>query len=385
MTINKITYRHTYAVTGAAGFIGTNLAYYLSQNLSADDRIILIDKLTYAGSYHSIESLIDNERIVFVQADICDAQAMDQIFIRYAPNFLINLAAESHVDRSIENPSIFVQINVLGVQTLLDTIRRHWAISSGRGSYPVWRDGHKMLQVSTDEVYGSLGREGYFLETTPLNPRSPYSASKASGDLLCQAAVHTHHAPVVWTRCSNNYGPYQFPEKLIPLVIRQCLLGKEIPIYGTGENIRDWLYVTDHCRALYLVVTKGRPGTAYNIGGHNEHTNLEIVQLIIDRLQKRLRESASLVEQISQTLGQAVHPELIGRNLITFVRDRLGHDARYGIDPTFIHQELGWLPTIPFTEGIGYTIDWYLDHFDWVKSITDEDYQNYYQQMYQGR
>jgi len=242
-----------------------------------------------------------------------------------------------------------------------------------------------MLQVSTDEVYGSLGREGYFLETTPLNPRSPYSASKASGDLLCQAAVHTHHAPVVWTRCSNNYGPYQFPEKLIPLVIRQCLLGKEIPIYGTGENIRDWLYVTDHCRALYLVVTKGRPGTAYNIGGHNEHTNLEIVQLIIDRLQKRLRESASLVEQISQTLGQAVHPELIGRNLITFVRDRLGHDARYGIDPTFIHQELGWLPTIPFTEGIGYTIDWYLDHFDWVKSITDEDYQNYYQQMYQGR
>jgi dTDP-glucose 4,6-dehydratase len=372
-------------VTGAAGFIGTNLAYYLSQNLSADDRIILIDKLTYAGSYHSIESLIDNERIVFVQADICDAQAMDQIFIRYAPNFLINLAAESHVDRSIENPSIFVQTNVLGVQTLLDTIRRHWAISSGRGSYPVWRDGHKMLQVSTDEVYGSLGREGYFLETTPLNPRSPYSASKASGDLLCQAAVHTHHAPVVWTRCSNNYGPYQFPEKLIPLVIRQCLLGKEIPIYGTGENIRDWLYVTDHCRALYLVVTKGRPGTAYNIGGHNEHTNLEIVQLIIDRLQKRLRESASLVEQISQTLGQAVHPELIGRNLITFVRDRLGHDARYGIDPTFIHQELGWLPTIPFTEGIGYTIDWYLDHFDWVKSITDEDYQNYYQQMYQGR
>ena len=288
------TYRHTYAVTGAAGFIGTNLAYYLSEALAPDERIVLIDKLTYAGNYRSIEPLIDNERIVFVQADICDAEAMDDLFTRYAPHYLINLAAESHVDRSIEDPAIFVRTNILGVQTLLDTIRNHWSTTSGRGSYPVWQEGRMMLQVSTDEVYGSLGKEGFFVESTPLDPRSPYSAAKASADLLCKAAVHTHHAPVVWTRCSNNYGPYQFPEKLIPLVIRQCLLGKEIPIYGTGENVRDWLYVTDHCRALHLVVTQGKAGTAYNIGGHNEHTNLEIVRIIIDQLHDRLRKDCLL-------------------------------------------------------------------------------------------
>lgn len=379
------TYRHTYAVTGAAGFIGTNLAYYLSEALAPDERIVLIDKLTYAGNYRSIEPLIDNERIIFVQADICDAEAMDDLFTRYAPHYLINLAAESHVDRSIEDPAIFVRTNILGVQTLLDTIRNHWSTTSGRGSYPVWQEGRMMLQVSTDEVYGSLGKEGFFVESTPLDPRSPYSAAKASADLLCQAAVHTHHAPVVWTRCSNNYGPYQFPEKLIPLVIRQCLLGKEIPIYGTGENVRDWLYVTDHCRALHLVVTQGKAGTAYNIGGHNEHTNLEIVRIIIDQLHDRLSKELARAERISEILGAQVQPELINEQLITFVRDRLGHDARYGIDPTFIHQELGWLPSIPFAEGIGYTIDWYLDHFDWVKGITDEDYQHYYQQMYSGR
>ena len=311
------SYRHTYAVTGAAGFIGTNLAYYLSEALAPDERIVLIDKLTYAGNYRSIEPLIDNERVIFVQADICDAEAMDDLFTRYAPHYLINLAAESHVDRSIEDPAIFVRTNILGVQTLLDTIRNHWSTTSGRGSYPVWQEGRMMLQVSTDEVYGSLG--------------------------------------------------------------------KEIPIYGTGENVRDWLYVTDHCRALHLVVTQGKAGTAYNIGGHNEHTNLEIVRIIIDQLHDSLSKEPARAERISEILGAQVQPELINEQLITFVRDRLGHDARYGIDPTFIHQDLGWLPSIPFAEGIGYTIDWYLDHFDWVKGITDEDYQHYYQQMYSGR
>lgn len=374
-----------YAVTGAAGFIGSNLSYYLREQLPDSDRIVLIDKLTYAGNYHSIAPIVDGRRICFEHADICDAEAMDRIFSIYRPNYLINLAAESHVDRSIEEPALFVRTNILGVQTLLDTIRHHWSETSGKGCYPVWKQNCQMLQVSTDEVYGSLGAEGYFVEDTPLNPRSPYSAAKASADLLCQAAVHTHHAPVVWTRCSNNYGPYQFPEKLIPLVIRQCLLGEHIPIYGTGENVRDWLYVKDHCKALHLVVTKGKPGTGYNIGGHNEHTNIEIVRIIIRLLHERLSSDAALCKSLSLSLGTQIAPEKINEGLITYVRDRLGHDARYGIDPTFIRQELGWQPSIPFAKGIESTIDWYLAHIDWVRSITDGEYATYYREMYDGR
>ena len=362
------SYRHTYAVTGAAGFIGTNLAYYLSEALAPDERIVLIDKLTYAGNYRSIEPLINNERVIFVQADICDAEAMDDLFTRYAPHYLINLAAESHVDRSIEDPAIFVRTNILGVQTLLDTIRNHWSTTSGRGSYPVWQEERMMLQVSTDEVYGSLGREGFFVESTPLDPRSPYSAAKASADLLCQAAVHTHHAPVVWTRCSNNYGPYQFPEKLIPLFINNIRHGRPLPVYGKGENVRDWLYVEDHARAIDLIFHKGRIAETYNIGGFNEWKNIDLIKVI--------------VRTVDRLLG---NPEGESEKLITYVTDRAGHDLRYAIDSRKLKNELGWEPSLQFEEGIEKTVRWYLENQEWMDHITSGEYEKYYESMYKNR
>ena len=347
-------------VTGGAGFIGSNFILYMLKNRD-DIRIINLDKLTYAGNLENLKALEGDERHVFVQGDINDSPLVSSLFEKYGISAVINFAAESHVDRSIEDPGVFVRTNVLGTATLLTCARKFWENANGS-----WRQGVKFLQVSTDEVYGSLGDDGFFTEETPLCPHSPYSASKASADLFVDAWHDTFGMPTCITRCSNNYGPYQFPEKLIPLMIHNACGKKGLPVYGDGLNVRDWLYVTDHCRAIDLVLQKGKPGQVYNVGGHNERTNIDIVKKVI--------------ALVSDKVDPAVN-----ETLITYVTDRKGHDRRYGIDPEKIGRELAWQPEIDFETGIEKTIDWYLENNEWLRDVTSGAYMEYYSEMYENR
>ena len=338
----------TIIVTGGAGFIGSNFIYFQLKN-HPEDRIVCLDSLTYAGNMATLDEAMKHENFRFVKADITDRAAVEKLFEEEHPDILVNFAAESHVDRSVEDPGLFLRTNILGTQTLMDACRKYGI--------------KRYHQVSTDEVYGDLPLDRpdlFFTEETPIHTSSPYSASKASADLLVLAYARTFHLPVSITRCSNNYGPYHFPEKLIPLMISRALADESLPVYGTGENVRDWLYVEDHCSAIDLVMRKGREGEIYNVGGHNERTNLEVVKTILRELGK---------------------PE----SLITYVKDRPGHDRRYAIDPEKIHTELGWLPTTTFDVGIRQTIRWYLDNEKWWKDILAGDYQNYYEKMYGNR
>lgn len=377
----------TYLVTGAAGFIGANFIKYMLAK-HPDIKIVVLDLLTYAGNLGTIATDIDGERCEFVKGDICDRELADRLFGRYHFDYVVNFAAESHVDRSIENPQLFLVTNILGTQNLLDAARRDWVTGKADSGYPEWREGVRFHQVSTDEVYGSLGAEGYFHETTPLDPRSPYSASKTSADLFVQAYSETYKMPVSITRCSNNYGPYHFPEKLIPLIIKNILEGKPLPVYGDGTNVRDWLYVEDHCKAIDAVLHRGRAGEVYNVGGHNEKQNIEIVKLTIQTIHRLMSEEPAYREMLKKkeigTDGQ-ISIDWIDDSLITFVADRLGHDQRYAIDPTKISTELGWTPETSFEVGIVKTIRWYLDNQQWVEEITGGDYLKYYEQMYAGR
>ena len=377
----------TYLVTGAAGFIGANFIKYMLAKYT-DIQIVVLDLLTYAGNLGTIADDIDGKRCIFVKGDICDRELADRLFATYSFNYVVNFAAESHVDRSIENPQLFLQTNILGTQNLLDAARRAWVTGKGEDGYPVWRTDVRFHQVSTDEVYGSLGAEGYFTETNPLDPRSPYSASKTSADLFVKAYAETYKMPVSITRCSNNYGPYHFPEKLIPLVIKNILEGKPLPVYGNGTNVRDWLYVEDHCKAIDLVLHRGRAGEVYNVGGHNEKQNIEIVRLIIQTIRQLMTEEPAYRQVLKKKeLGEDGLPRIdwINDDLITFVRDRLGHDQRYAIDPTKITNELGWTPETPFEVGIVKTVRWYLENQAWVEAITGGDYMTYYERMYGNR
>ncbi len=338
----------TILITGGAGFIGGNFIYYQLKN-HPEDRLVCLDKLTYAGNMETLEEAMKQENFRFVKGDIADLACVDQLFEEEKPDIVVNFAAESHVDRCVEDPGIFVRTNVLGTQILLDASRRHGV--------------KRYHQVSTDEVYGDLPLDRpdlFFTEETPLHTSSPYSASKAGADLLVLAYARTFRLPVSITRCSNNYGPYHHPEKLIPLMIANALNDKPLPVYGTGENVRDWLYVEDHCAAIDLVMRKGREGQIYNVGGHNERTNLDVVRTIVRELGK-------------------------SEELITYVTDRPGHDRRYAIDPTKISSELGWLPRTSFDEGIRRTIQWYLDNRSWWEHILAGEYQTYYERMYGKR
>lgn len=393
-----------YLVTGAAGFIGGNFLKYIL-NKHKDIFIVVLDKLTYAGNLKNIEEELKDKRVEFVKGDICNNELVENIFSKYNIDYVVNFAAESHVDRSIENPKLFLETNILGTQTLLDIAKKFWTIGKDEKGYPVYKEGKKYLQVSTDEVYGSLKKdisEGkeltfddkdlnillenrgeiktfgtkFFTEETPLSPKSPYSTAKASADMLVMAYMETYHMPINITRCSNNYGAYQFPEKLIPLIINNVLHGKELPVYGDGMNVRDWLYVEDHCKGIDIVLEKGRLGEIYNIGGFNEETNINIVKLIIDTISRIMKNEVEYRKILKTEL------ENINYNLITYVQDRLGHDARYAIDPSKIVKELGWYPETPFVIGIEKTIRWYLDNQEWLENITSGDYQKYYEERY---
>jgi len=377
----------TYLVTGGAGFIGANFVKYMLKTYN-DIRIIVLDALTYAGNLATIEGDVDHERCLFVKGDIVDGVLVNQLFATYDIRFVVNFAAESHVDRSIENPQLFLITNILGTQNLLDTARKFWVTGKDEKGYPTWLDGVRFHQVSTDEVYGSLGETGFFTETTPSDPHSPYSASKASADHFVKAYFDTYKMPVTITRCSNNYGPYQFPEKLIPLIIKNILEGKAIPVYGDGSNVRDWLYVEDHCKAIDIVLHHGRVGEIYNIGGNNECTNIFIVKMII----RKMRESIILFpdyqmlpkKQVVGSDGQLSF-DWINDELISFISDRLGHDYRYAIDSTKIKNELGWTPQTHFEIGIQETLFWYLNNQSWVEQIVTGEYITYYERMYDAR
>lgn len=377
----------SYLVTGGAGFIGANFVKYMLKNHS-DVRMVVLDLLTYAGNIQTIAEDIDNERCFFIKGDVCDRELVDSLFSTYQIDTVVHFAAESHVDRSIENPQLFLQTNIMGTQNLLDAARSFWVTGKDEVGYPIWREGVRFHQVSTDEVYGSLGAEGFFLEDTPLDPHSPYSASKTSADLFVKAYFDTYKMPITITRCSNNYGPYHFPEKLIPLVIKNILEGKTLPVYGDGSNVRDWLYVEDHCRAIDLVVSSGRVGEVYNVGGHNERTNIQIVQTIIHTIRTMMYEHPKyrnmLKKKVYDEAGE-IRIDWINEDLITFVKDRLGHDHRYAIDPTKISKELGWLPETDFDTGIVQTVRWYLENQAWVDEIVSGDYMHYYEQMYSNR
>jgi len=341
--------KNNYFITGGAGFIGSNfIRYLLNRNQNA--RILNFDSLTYAGNLNNLSDIEKDPRYFFVKADICEIKKIENVFDQFHPDFVVNFAAESHVDRSILHPDIFVKSNVLGVQNLLQVSLQHGV--------------KKYLQISTDEVYGSLGKTGTFKETTPLDPRSPYSASKASADLLTQSYFHTFNLPINISRCSNNYGPYQFPEKLIPLTILNCLRGKKIPVYGEGLNVRDWIHVEDHCSAIDLILHQGVEGEVYNVGANNERSNIEIVKLII-RILADLQPGLKVSE-----------------DLISYVEDRKGHDLRYAIDSIKIQQKLHWKPLISFENGLKDTVRWYLDHSDWLDSIITKDYLAYYQNVF---
>ena len=377
----------TYLVTGAAGFIGANYIKYILKKHN-DISIVVLDLLTYAGYLGTIAEDIDNERCTFIKGNICDSALADDLFARYKFDVIVNFAAESHVDRSIENPQLFLETNILGTQNLLDAARRAWITGKDEQGYPTWRKGVRFHQVSTDEVYGSLGETGFFTEETPLTPHSPYSASKASADHIVCAYRDTYKMPVSITRCSNNYGPYQFPEKLIPLIIKNILEGKNLPVYGQGTNIRDWLYVEDHCKAIDMVITQGQDGSIYNVGGHNERQNIQIVELTIKTIHDLMEQEPALrtllKKQIRDEEG-AISIDWINESLITFVKDRLGHDMRYGIDPTKIKNDLGWYPETNFETGIVKTIRWYLENQKCVEEVTSGNYQDYYDKMYGNR
>ncbi len=332
-------------VTGGAGFIGSNFVFHMLK-AHPDYRIICLDKLTYAGNLSTLEPVMDNPNFRFVKADICDKEAVDKLFAEEKPDIVVNFAAESHVDRSIENPQIFLETNIIGTSVLMDASRKYGV--------------KRYHQVSTDEVYGDLPLDRpdlFFTENTPIHTSSPYSSSKAGADLLVLAYHRTYGLPVTLSRCSNNYGPYHFPEKLIPLMIIRALHDESLPVYGDGLNVRDWLYVEDHCKAIDLIIHNGKVGEVYNVGGHNEMANIDIVKLILKELGK-------------------------SEDLITYVTDRAGHDRRYAIDPTKIHNDLGWLPETKFADGIVKTIKWYLDNESWWQPIISGEYQNYYEKMY---
>lgn len=335
-------------VTGGAGFIGSNFIFYMMEKYP-DYKIVCVDSLTYAGNLSTLKPVMDNPNFMFVKLNICDRKGIYKLFEQEQPDMVVNFAAESHVDRSIENPSVFIETNVLGTQVLLDASRKYGV--------------KRYHQVSTDEVYGDLPLDRpdlFFTEDTPIKTSSPYSSSKAGADLLVQAYYRTYKLPVTISRCSNNYGPYQFPEKLIPLMFINATQDKALPVYGQGINVRDWLYVVDHCKAIDLILHKGTIGEVYNIGGHNEMTNIDIVKLIIKETGK-------------------------SEDLITFVKDRAGHDMRYAIDPSKIHSELGWLPETKFADGIKLTIEWYRNNKDWWEEIVSGEYQKYYEEMYKNR
>ena len=381
----------TYLVTGAAGFIGVNFVKYMLEKYGTNIKIVVLDKLTYAGNKDSIQEEIDSKKIDFVKGDIGNRELVEDIFSRYNIDYVVNFAAESHVDRSISGPRVFLETNILGTQNLLEVAKNNWSIGKDEKGYPIYKEDKKYLQISTDEVYGSLSKdyieakelyldenvkkvvegrenlktygENFFTEETPLDPRSPYSSSKASADMIVRAYAETYKLPINITRCSNNYGPYQFPEKLIPLIIKNILEGKNLPVYGDGSNVRDWLYVKDHNKAVDMVINNGRLGEVYNIGGFNEEKNINIVKLTIDTIARIMKEEPEYRKILKTDL------ENINYNLITYVQDRLGHDARYAIDPTKIATELGWYPETAFDKGIELTIRWYLDNQEWVNNL----------------
>lgn len=348
----------TYLVTGGAGFIGSNFVNYMLKKYD-DVKIVNVDCLTYAGNLENLKDIESNKNYKFVKANICDREAIRKVFLEGDIDYVVNFAAESHVDRSIKDPEIFVESNVKGTVNLLNVAKEFWTVGDDK-----YKENCKFLQVSTDEVYGSLGEQGYFMETTPLCPHSPYSASKAAADMLVKAYFDTFKFPINITRCSNNYGPYQFPEKLIPLIINNTLQHKNLPVYGDGLNVRDWLFVEDHCKAIDMVIKEGKLGEVYNVGGHNERTNITIVKTIINHIK------------------DVVDPS-VSENLITYVQDRKGHDRRYGIDPEKIKNDLGWYPETTFEVGIKKTIDWYLEHKNWIDNVTSGQYKEYYSKMYE--
>ncbi|HZK60744.1 MAG TPA: dTDP-glucose 4,6-dehydratase [Anaerovoracaceae bacterium] len=346
----------TILITGGAGFIGSNFVKMML-NKHPEYKIINVDLLTYAGNLENLTAIDSNENYFFIKADIRDRTEIEKLFNDYDIDLVVNFAAESHVDRSIEDPEVFLTTNIIGTQVLLDTAKKHWKVNPDDKYSNEYKEGVKFLQVSTDEVYGALGETGMFVETMPLMPNSPYSASKASADMIVRSYSETFGMPVNITRCSNNYGAYQFPEKLIPLIINNCLCGKDLPIYGDGMQIRDWLHVSDHCEAIDTVLHKGTPGEVYNIGGNNEKANIEIVKLIIKNLGK-------------------------SQDLIKYVKDRPGHDRRYAIDNTKITAELGWKPAYTFEQGMKETIQWYLDNTEWIENIVNGNYVGYNEKMY---
>ena len=396
----------TYLVTGAAGFIGANyLKYILNKYKNDEIKVIVVDVLTYAGNLGTIAEEIKDERVKFEKVDIRDQKEIARIFSENEIDFVVNFAAESHVDRSIENPQIFLETNILGTQNLLENAKKAWTVSKDENGYPVYRESVKYLQVSTDEVYGSLSKDydtaidlviddeevkkvvknrtnlktygkNFFTEKTSLDPRSPYSASKASADHIVIAYGETYKMPINITRCSNNYGPYHFPEKLIPLMIKNVLEGKKLPVYGKGDNVRDWLYVEDHCKGIDLVLRNANIYEIYNIGGFNEEQNINIVKLVIDILKEEIENNDEYKKVLKTDLQN------INYDLITYVQDRLGHDMRYAIDPSKIARDLGWYPETDFETGIRKTVKWYLEHQDWVNEVISGDYQKYYEEMY---
>ncbi len=355
----------TYLVTGGAGFIGSNYIHYMFKKYGDEIRIINVDALTYAGNPENLREVEKRPNYTFVKADICDREAIEKIFAENDIDRVVHFAAESHVDRSIVYPEVFVQTNVLGTAVMLNCAKKAWEQPDG-----TYLPGKRFLHVSTDEVYGSLEEDGgYFYETTPYAPHSPYSASKAGADMLVKSYMDTYHFPANITNCSNNYGPYQFPEKLIPLIINNALQGKKLPVYGDGKNVRDWLYVEDHAKAIDMVQEQGRLFETYNVGGHNEKQNIEIIKIIIETLQEMLP-------------ADDPRKALVSEDLITYVEDRKGHDRRYAIAPDKIKAEIGWYPETMFKEGIKKTIAWYFEHEDWMKNVTSGDYQKYYSEMY---
>ena len=396
----------TYLVTGAAGFIGANyLKYILNKYKNDEIKVIVVDVLTYAGNLGTIAEEIKDERVKFEKVDIRNQKEIARIFSENEIDFVVNFAAESHVDRSIENPQIFLETNILGTQNLLENAKKAWTVSKDENGYPVYREGVKYLQVSTDEVYGSLSKDygtaidlviddeevkkvvknrtnlktygkNFFTEKTSLDPRSPYSASKASADHIVIAYGETYKMPINITRCSNNYGPYHFPEKLIPLMIKNVLEGKKLPVYGKGDNVRDWLYVEDHCKGIDLVLRNANIYEIYNIGGFNEEQNINIVKLVIDILKEEIENNDEYKKVLKPDLQN------INYDWITYVQDRLGHDMRYAIDPSKIARDLGWYPETDFETGIRKTVKWYLEHQDWVNEVVSGDYQKYYEEMY---
>ena len=404
---NNFAFMKTYLVTGAAGFIGCNFVKYILDKYGDDIRVIILDALTYAGNLASIKDEIARDNVTFVRGDVGDRELVRQLMRDNDVDYIVNFAAESHVDRSITNPRLFLETNILGTQNMLDCAREAWLDGKDAQGKPVYKTGKKYLQISTDEVYGSLSKdyneahelhvdddlrqvigsrqdlktygEHFFTEETPMSPRSPYSASKTSADMIAMAYHETYGLPVNITRCSNNYGPYHFPEKLIPLIIKNILEGKKLPVYGKGENVRDWLYVEDHCKGIDMVLRQGRVGEVYNIGGFNEESNINIVRQVIAIIARIMHEEPDYQHLLKCKV------EDINDGLIEFVTDRPGHDMRYAIDPSKIARELGWYPETPFTVGIEKTIRWNLDHQDWVQSVTSGDYQRYYDEMYGNR